>query len=60
MPLKGLPEYGVTLSGSPEDSVIENHRGGVIIGYDKCHGNRPLWARHCSLLLPSVSRVAPG
>jgi hypothetical protein len=30
----GMPEYGVTLSGSPEDPVIENHSGKVIIGYN--------------------------
>jgi hypothetical protein len=30
----GMPEYGVTLSGSPEDPVIENHSGRVIIGYN--------------------------
>ena len=32
--LEGLPQYGVTLSGSPEDPVIENHSGRVIIGYN--------------------------
>jgi tetratricopeptide (TPR) repeat protein len=32
--LVGLPQYGVTLSGSPENPVIENHSGRVIIGYD--------------------------
>jgi hypothetical protein len=33
-PLEGLPHYGVTLSGSPEDPVIENHSGRVVIAYD--------------------------
>ena len=32
--LQGLPQYGVTLSGSPADPVIENHSGRVVIGYD--------------------------
>jgi hypothetical protein len=32
--LVGLPEYGVTLSGSPENPVLENHSGRVVIGYD--------------------------
>ena len=30
----GMPEYGVTLSGTPEHPVIENHSGRVIIGYN--------------------------
>jgi Flp pilus assembly protein TadD len=32
-PLEGLPQYGVTLSGSPENPVIENHSGRTVIGY---------------------------
>jgi hypothetical protein len=28
------PEYGVTLSGSPENPVVENHSGKTVIGYD--------------------------
>ncbi len=32
--LQGLPAYGITLSGSPENPVLENHSGRVIIGYD--------------------------
>jgi hypothetical protein len=32
--LIGLPDYGVTLSGSPEEPVLENHSGRVVIGYD--------------------------
>ena len=32
-PLEGLPQYGVTLSGSPENPVIENHSGRMVIGY---------------------------
>jgi hypothetical protein len=31
--LQGLPAYGVALSGSPENPVIENHSGRVVIGY---------------------------
>jgi hypothetical protein len=31
--LQGLPEYGVTLSGSPDNPVVENHSGKTIIGY---------------------------
>jgi hypothetical protein len=31
--LVGLPEYGVTLSGSPENSVIENRSGKTVIAY---------------------------
>jgi hypothetical protein len=33
MPLEGLPEYGVTLSGNVDNPVIENHSGKVVIGY---------------------------
>jgi hypothetical protein len=29
----GMPEYGVTLSGTPENPVVENHSGRVVIGY---------------------------
>jgi hypothetical protein len=32
--LDGMPEYGVTLSGSLEEPVLENHSGRVVIGYD--------------------------
>jgi tetratricopeptide (TPR) repeat protein len=32
--LEGLPQYGLNLSGSPEDPIIENHSGRVIIGYN--------------------------
>ena len=32
--LQGLPTYGVTLSGSPENPIIDNHSGKVVIGYD--------------------------
>jgi hypothetical protein len=32
-PLEGLPQYGVTLSGSPENPVIENHSRRTVIGY---------------------------
>jgi tetratricopeptide (TPR) repeat protein len=32
--LVGLPQYGVTLSGTPENPVIENHSGRLLIGYD--------------------------
>jgi hypothetical protein len=32
-PLEGLPQYGVTLSGSPENPVIESHSGRTVIGY---------------------------
>jgi hypothetical protein len=31
--LQGLPEYGVTLSGTPENPVIENHSGRTVIAY---------------------------
>ena len=30
----GMPEYNIGLSGTPEDPVIENHSGRVIIGYN--------------------------
>jgi hypothetical protein len=30
----GMPEYNIVLSGSPDDPVIENHSGKVIIGYN--------------------------
>jgi hypothetical protein len=33
-PPEGLPQYGVTLSGSPADPVVENHSGRVVISYD--------------------------
>lgn len=32
--LQGLPAYGITLSGTPENPVIENHSGRVVIAYD--------------------------
>jgi hypothetical protein len=32
--LQGLPQYGVTLTGTLENPVIENHSGRVVIGYD--------------------------
>jgi tetratricopeptide (TPR) repeat protein len=32
--LEGLAQYGVTLSGNPENPVVENHSGRVVIGYD--------------------------
>jgi hypothetical protein len=32
--LEGLPQYGLTLSGIPDDPVVENHSGRVVIGYD--------------------------
>ena len=32
--LEGLPQYGVILSGSPENPIIENHSGKVVIGYE--------------------------
>jgi hypothetical protein len=31
--LLGLPQYGVTLSGSPKNPVVENHSGKTVIGY---------------------------
>ena len=31
--LEGLPEYGVTLSGSPENPILENHSGRAVIAY---------------------------
>jgi hypothetical protein len=31
--LDGLPKYGVTLSGSPENPIIENRSGRAVIGY---------------------------
>ena len=30
----GMPEYGVLLTGAPEDPVLENRSGKVVIGYD--------------------------
>jgi hypothetical protein len=32
--LQGLPQYGVTLTGTLENPVLENHSGRVVIGYD--------------------------
>ena len=32
--LQGLPAYGITLTGTPESPVLENHSGRVVIGYD--------------------------
>jgi hypothetical protein len=32
--LDGMPEYGVTLSVSLEEPILENHSGRVVIGYD--------------------------
>jgi hypothetical protein len=31
--LQGLPQYGVTLTGTLENAVLENHSGRVVIGY---------------------------
>lgn len=31
--LQGLPAYGITLTGTPENPIIENHSGRVVIGY---------------------------
>ena len=31
--LEGLPQYGVTLSGSLENPIVENHSGKTVIGY---------------------------
>jgi hypothetical protein len=42
----GMPEYSVTLSGTPEHPVIENHSGRAIIGDH----------REDSLDLPACSR----
>jgi hypothetical protein len=38
--LEGLPEYGVLLTGSPENPVIENHSGRTIIAYSFQTANR--------------------
>jgi tetratricopeptide (TPR) repeat protein len=32
--LEGLPQYGLSLSGIPDDPVVENHSGRVVIGYE--------------------------
>jgi hypothetical protein len=46
--LEGLPEYGVTLSGTPENPIIENNSGRAVIGYrlmraaQNGHGPAPL------------------
>jgi hypothetical protein len=52
----GMPEYGVTLSGSPDDPVIENHSGRVIIGYniDTADANGRLVGGIGQILAPSV------
>ena len=48
--LVGLPEYGVTLGGSLEDPILENHSGRVVIGYDM-----KLWtAAGPGLILPQI------
>jgi hypothetical protein len=31
---QGLPAYGVILSGSPENPMLEHHSGRVVIPYD--------------------------
>ena len=31
--LQGLPEYGVLLTGTPQNPVIENHSGRTVIAY---------------------------
>ena len=48
--LQGLPQYGITLSGSPENLVLENLSGRVVIGYDvrladANGGHQPPWGR---------------
>jgi hypothetical protein len=54
--LKGLPEYGVTLSGSVDDPVIENHSGRVIIAYniETADANGRLVGGIGQILAPSV------
>jgi hypothetical protein len=31
--LQGLPEFGVTLTDSPQNPIVENHSGKTVIGY---------------------------
>jgi hypothetical protein len=52
----GLPQYGVTLSGTPDDPVIENHSGRVIIGYniETADANGRLMGGIGQILAPSV------
>jgi hypothetical protein len=52
----GMLEYGVTLSGSPEDPVIENHSGRVIIGYniETADANGRLMGGIGQIIAPSV------
>ena len=52
----GMPEYGVTLSDSPEGPVIENHSGRVIIGYniETADANGRLMGGVGQILAPSV------
>jgi hypothetical protein len=44
--LQGLPEYGVLLSGSPKNPIVENHSGKTVIGYvvktADAHGRGPV------------------
>ena len=40
----GMPQYGVTLSGTPDDPVLENHSGKVIIGYGMAGGGGQILA----------------
>ena len=54
--LVGLPQYGVTLSGTPENPIIENHSGRVVIGYDMelSEATGPRMILSAQILAPSM------
>jgi hypothetical protein len=52
--LEGLPQDGVTPNGSPDDPVVENHSGRVVIGYHiQSNTNGPVMSIN-QILAPSV------
>jgi len=55
----GMPEYGVTLSGSPENPVIENRSGKTIIGYRVGFANSNYETRTIYQITPN-SRMPMG
>jgi len=53
MPLKGLPEYGVTLSGSPQNPVIENRSSRTVCSLGQAESlSAPVTLTHNALIRP--------
>ena len=56
--LQGLPEYGVTLSGTPENPVIENRSGRTVIAYVLIAAGQDGGARVYRILLATTMQPA--